>query len=152
MLSVANKAFQIGLPTLMGTLWLGLSLALIVIFLKRITRGDFEERYSLANWALWAFLFLFVMGPIYHALDPSAYTLSQSGFGGQPEMVLLSFLLYTSHALVGALLGLFSLAKSEGAYFRPILGMIPLLLLVVDLILKVQMVRFVPQIPEFLPV
>ena len=148
---MGGTAFQLSLGTAMGTLWLGLSLALVVILLYRIPRGDFEDRYSWANWALWSFLSLIVLTPVYSYLDPSVLTLSQTGYGGQPETMQYSFLLYSVHALAAALLAIVSLVKLEGAYLRPLLAMIPLVIWLVNLMTSLKIFQYIPKIPDYLP-
>lgn len=142
---------QLSTATSLGTLWFGLSLALAVVLLFRIPRGDFEDRYTWANLALWGFLSLFVLSPIYYYLDPSTLTLSQTGYGGQPETMPLSFLFVTLHTLAAAMLAIMSLAKLEGAYLRPLLGMVPLFLWLINLITSVKIAQYVPKIPDYLP-
>lgn len=148
---MGGTAFQLSLTTVLGTLWLGVSLVLVVILLYRIPRGDFEDRYTWANWSLWGFLSLIVLSPIYYYLDPSVLTLSQTGYGGQPETLNYSFMLYSAHALGAGLLALMSLAKLEGAYLRPILGMIPLVMWGINLMTSVKIFQYVPKIPNYLP-
>ena len=98
---------------------------ILYFFFGRVPAGDFEERYTLANWAFWIFLSIFVLLPYYIP-----------ALNGSPEAMTRARWIYFSQAGLGFGLALLSLAKREGAYWRAFAGALPLLLLALGTILK----------------